>query len=71
MKFLSYGGEADENVSPQEREIVASYFSSISQTKGVQRLHRNFLLCVLAPVDDSVFLINCRWHYIFKFFMLL
>lgn len=57
-----YGGEADENVFPQKREEVASYFSPISQTKGVQRLHRNFLLCVLAPVDDSVCLINYRWQ---------
>lgn len=57
-----YGGGADENVSPQESEVVASYFSPISETKGVQRLHRNFLLCVLAPVDDSGFLINHRWQ---------
>lgn len=56
-----YGGKADENISPQGREIAASYFSPISQNKGVQRLHRNFLLCVLAPVDVSVFLINYRW----------
>lgn len=57
-----YGREADENVSPQKREMVASHFSPISQTKGVQRLHRNFLSCILAPVNDSVFLIHYRWH---------
>lgn len=57
-----YGGKADENISPQGREVFASYFSPISQNKSVQRPHRNFLLCALAPVDDSVFLINYRWQ---------
>lgn len=37
-----YGGKADENISPQGREIAASYFSPISQKQGCAEAPQKF-----------------------------